>query len=533
MAGFRDQSAPTDTGSRASRAQRRLRKILRRGPSHEIASLVADHLGFAFLAVDALGDELFRSPKLPHDAHPDALLEAPIRLDAELMGHVYAPRGAEMVAKLIACLAAMDGEAQGLAGEALLRYKELNLLYALIAKLALRPRTTAEVARLLVDEAQTLISADILQVYLHDPRTGSLRPTPDTSPSAEPLAVAERVFATGKAESELRHTGPEGQAVAALCVPISTQSQTVGVLVATSVRSAPYTSEDLKLATALALVGALAIENARFSEAARRFVPTELLDLLGRNALPELMLGDQIEGTMTVLFCDIRGFTTLIEQLTPEEGFAFINRFLAFVGPVVREHSGFVDKYLGDAVMAVFPADPADAIAAGVAIQHAVRRFSESEVARGAKGIGVGVGIHAGVLRMGVIGEAERWSGTVIGDAVNVAARLESLTRIFDADILISEAVHDALAEPTRFGMRRLGSVHVKGKAETVSIFEVYDADPQPLLAIKRATRDQFDRAVASARDGNQAEVVAWMEAHIAAHPDDKVARRCLDRWRA
>ncbi len=518
-----------EVSRKADRARRRLAKIVSRGPTLHLLQLVAEGLGHPFAVVSVDGAELFRSEGMPA-AGQGGLLNASVRLGRDVVGGVLAPQGAESIAGLVGCLAALDQDEQNLASEALLRYKELNLLYALTAKLALRPRTTAEVARLLVEEAQTLIRADELDVYLLEQPSGLLRSTFRPLATDAPPVVA-RVVSTSKAELLLEDGPLPGTAEALLCVPISTQRQTVGVLLASNKRGHPYSSEDLKLATALTMVGAMAIENARFSEAARRFVPTELLDLLGRRTLPELALGDQIEQIMTVLFCDIRGFTTLVERLTPAEAFSFVNRFLAFVGPVVRHHGGFVDKYLGDAVMAIFPHDAASAIAAGVAIQRAVVRFSAAEQARGGAGIGVGVGIHRGLLRLGVIGEAERWSGTVIADAVNVAARLEAMTRSFDADILVSEAVLEGIAERGRFGHRRLGTVHVKGKLEPVSIYEVFDADPEPSRQMKTTTRSSFDGAVASMVAGDVEAARAALRTHIEAHPEDVVAQRCLERW--
>ncbi len=519
-----------EANQQAARARRRLGKIVRRGPTHDLLELVAEGLGHPFVAVGLDGGVLFAGSGL-QTVEPTSMPRAPIRLGNDLLGRIHAPQGAESIAALVGCLAALDHEEQNLAGEALLRYKELNLLYALTAKLALRPRTTAEVARLLVDEARTLIRADQLDVLLHDQADERLRSTVRPL-SQEPVPeVVGRVLASGKAELLLEAGLLPGSADAVLCVPISTQRQTLGVLLASHGRGAAYSSEDLKLATALATVGAMAIENARFSEAARRFVPTELLDLLGRSALPDLVLGDQIEQVMTVLFCDIRGFTTLIEQMSPAEAFSFVNRFLAFVGPVVREHGGFVDKYLGDAVMAIFPHDAANAIAAGVAIQRAVGRFSASEQAHGANAIGVGVGIHRGRLRLGVIGEAERWSGTVIADAVNVAARLEAMTRAFDADILVSEAVLAGIEAPERFGHRRLGTVSVRGKLERVSIYEIFDADADAGRAMKAQTRASFERAVDLELAGERSAARAALMAHLAAHPEDRVARRCLERW--
>ena len=158
------------------------------------------------------------------------------------------------------------------------------------------------------------------------------------------------------------------------------------------------------------------------------FVPRKFLTLLQRDNILDVQLGDQVQTEMCVLFCDIIAFTSLSEKLGPENSFRFINAYLSWISPIVRMNKGFIDKYIGDSIMALFPNEADDA----VAMQKAMAQFNEKFIAPGTPSIRIGVGVHIGKLMLGVIGESQRMETTVISDAVNVASRLERLTRRYD-----------------------------------------------------------------------------------------------------
>ena len=232
------------------------------------------------------------------------------------------------------------------------------------------------------------------------------------------------------------------------------------------------------------------------NEAFNRFVPHEFLTLLDRKDIVEVQLGDHAEREMVVLFSDIRSFTALSEQLTPKESFDFVNAFLAHVGPVVREYGGFIDKYIGDAVMALFAGTADDAIDAAITLQQQVRRFNESRARALLRPIAVGVGLHRGVLMLGTIGEERRLETTVIAGAVNVASRLEQLTRTVGAQIVVSGAVVNAVVDRQKYHLRPLGSIQAPGLSHEVGVFEVCDADEPEVLLAKMADADDFERGV-------------------------------------
>jgi class 3 adenylate cyclase len=227
-----------------------------------------------------------------------------------------------------------------------------------------------------------------------------------------------------------------------------------------------------------------------------RFVPTAFLDLLGKRDVRDVALGDGVERELTVLFSDVRSFTTISEALTPGETFGFINDLLSRTGPVIREHGGIVDKYVGDAIMALFAGAVDEALRAAIAVQDAVAAFNLQRTQAGLAPIAVGVGLHRGSLMLGTIGEAERMDGTVIADAVNVASRVEGLTKYFGARVLITDELRAALADPEAYAMRYLGRVAVMGKRAGVGVYEVLDGDPPERRAAKHATAATFAEAV-------------------------------------
>ena len=238
------------------------------------------------------------------------------------------------------------------------------------------------------------------------------------------------------------------------------------------------------------------IQLSKITLAYGRFVPHEFLQFLGKESIVDVKLGDQVQKEMTVMFADIRSFTSLSEIMTPKENFDFINSYLERVSPVIRNHNGFIDKYIGDAVMALFPEAAEDALQAGIEMQKQVWLYNEHRQNSGYLPITIGVGIHTGSLMLGTVGEEQRMETTVISDAVNLAARLESITKVYGAAIMISGQTLINLDDPTKYSYRFLGKVPVKGKTNFVPVYEVFDADPPNIREIKAQTRTKFEQAV-------------------------------------
>jgi class 3 adenylate cyclase len=210
-------------------------------------------------------------------------------------------------------------------------------------------------------------------------------------------------------------------------------------------------------------------------DAAMRFVPQSFLDHLGHTHLPDVRRGDAVERTMTVLFSDIREFTTISEGLEPSELFGLVNDYLSYVVPEIERNGGFVDKYVGDAIMALFD-DPRDAVRATVACERALARYNADYPDR--PSLRAGIGLHTGRLTLGTLGSEQRLSCTVIGDTVNVASRLEGLTKQYGVSPLLSA---DTAVGLEKSEIRSLDSIRVDGREEPVEVFTLKTAPTPPV----------------------------------------------------
>lgn len=237
-------------------------------------------------------------------------------------------------------------------------------------------------------------------------------------------------------------------------------------------------------------------EQEKLLKAYGRFVPTDFLTFLRKRSITEVQLGDQTQREMTILFSDIRSFTSLSESMSPEENFNFINSYLSRVGPEIRAHRGFIDKYIGDAIMALFPETPEDAVLASIAMRKRLVEYNGHRASVGYSAVDTGIGIHTGSLMLGTVGEAERMDGSVIADAVNLCSRLEALTRYYGVSTLISAAALDEIPGRDRFNIRFVDRVRVRGRNQPVIIYELFDGDPEPSLEAKRKMRGNWIRAL-------------------------------------
>jgi len=273
----------------------------------------------------------------------------------------------------------------------------------------------------------------------------------------------------------------------------------------------------------------VALENQRLhhrqvalSQAFARFVPQRLLELMGSGDATLAELGDQIQREMTVVFVDLRSFTARAEQQSPAATFQFLNQFFAAIVPAIHDAGGVVDKYLGDGLMALFPDTSASAVQAALGVVARSREL----------GTGVGVGVHVGAVTLGLVGAAGRMESTVVSDAVNIAARIERLTRRFGADLLISDKVRDQLPPSLQADTRPLGDYVVPGKRLPVQIHEVFAGDAAELRAAKRASREAVAAAIGRMTAGDLADAAAELGRLAAACPNDQVLPALIDECR-
>ena len=230
--------------------------------------------------------------------------------------------------------------------------------------------------------------------------------------------------------------------------------------------------------------------------ASAKFVPSTFLNFLGKKNILDATLGDHVEKQVTVLFSDIRDYTSLSEQMTPEENFRFVNAFNQRMGPIIQKHRGFINQYLGDGIMAIFPENTNDTLQAAIDMQQELHVFNQQRISNNEIPIRMGIGIHSGPLIMGIIGDEQRMDAATISDTVNVASRVEGLTKHFGVNILISEDVINKLQHPDNFNVRYLGLVQVKGKTEIIKIYECFDGDAEEMIVLKKETSAEFEKGL-------------------------------------
>jgi len=266
------------------------------------------------------------------------------------------------------------------------------------------------------------------------------------------------------------------------------------------------------------------------TEAYSRFVPKQFLDFLGKKSYVDIRLGDQVQKEMTVMFSDIRSFTEISEQMTPKENFDFINYYLGYMEPVIRHNNGFIDKYIGDSIMALFGVCAEDAINAAIEMRIKLSQFNQVMDQFDKPIIDSGIGIHSGTLMLGIVGGEGRMDSTVISDAVNLAARLEGLTKIYGSSIIISQDTLIKLNNPSHYNYRFLDIVKVRGKSEAVYIFEILDGDPDDIRQLKIKTKDSFAKGVNLYKSQQFNEALATFEDVHNINIHDQTARLYINR---
>jgi class 3 adenylate cyclase/FixJ family two-component response regulator len=266
------------------------------------------------------------------------------------------------------------------------------------------------------------------------------------------------------------------------------------------------------------------------NESFLRFVPLQFLQLLEKSSIIDIQLGQQIQQEISVLFSDIRDFTTLSETMTPDENFKFINSYLSRMEPAIIENNGFIDKYIGDAIMALFSGEADRAVTGGIAMLRNLADYNTTRTKPDRPPIKIGIGINTGTLILGMVGGKSRIDGTVIGDAVNLASRLEGLTKQYVVPLLISDRTFRALKKPENYHIRLIDRVRVKGKLEQVAVYEVFDADPPKLREGKLATNSYFERAIFAYHNSDREAAVRLLQQCLQVNPDDTVAKMYLQR---
>jgi class 3 adenylate cyclase/HAMP domain-containing protein len=235
-----------------------------------------------------------------------------------------------------------------------------------------------------------------------------------------------------------------------------------------------------------------------------RFVPKEFLTLLEKKSIMDVSIGDSTSLKMSVLFSDMRDFTSISENMSPKENFDFLNNYLESMTPAINNNNGFIDKYIGDAVMALFPTSAEDSVKAALEMNKELINFNAARTLSGGETVNMGVGIHIGQLVLGTIGRETRMETTVISDTVNASARLESLNKIYGTNVLISGVVRNELSQTTQKMCRLIDRTQVKGKSEFLDVYEVFSTEDKEVLEAKASSIQTLEKVVNHFLDGDK-----------------------------
>ena len=316
--------------------------------------------------------------------------------------------------------------------------------------------------------------------------------------------------------------------------------------------------------------------NEYLSEKFQLFVPEQLLGRIAPQGIESIQLGNVTEEELTILFCDIRGFTAIAESQEARETFEWLNAFFTQMNDCITSHGGFIDKYLGDAIMAVFdkPKSHAmDAIEAAVAMQESLQRFNATRQKYNLENpLNIGTGINTGIGMIGTLGSDRRMDSTVIGDVVNTASRLENLTKIYGCQIIVSEnaLVHareflngispnsnskeslllkcdlevgtqetiisnsrataaDSDLRSNNYYYRWIDRVTPRGKQQAIEIYEIWSAS-SPDSEVKLLTQVLFDKGIQGWQSERYIAALGYFQQLIEQNPADTVVSFYINR---
>lgn len=316
--------------------------------------------------------------------------------------------------------------------------------------------------------------------------------------------------------------------------------------------------------------------NEYLSEKFHLFVPEQLLGRIAPQGIESIQLGNVTEEELTILFCDIRGFTAIAESQAARQTFEWLNAFFTKMNDCITSHSGFIDKYLGDAIMAVFDkpnSHAMDAIQAAVAMQESLQEFNDSRHKYKLESpVNIGTGINTGIGMIGTLGSDRRMDSTVIGDVVNTASRLENLTKIYGCPIIISKSaiVHarefingisqnsnskeslllkcDLEVETpesiiatsgataakgdlpsNNYYYRWIDRVTPRGKQQAIEIYEIWAAS-SPDSEAKQLTQALFDKGIQGWQSEKMVAALGYFQQLIEQNPADTVVSFYINR---
>jgi class 3 adenylate cyclase len=449
-----------------------------------------------------------------------------IELEGEIIGSIKGDQVVHLIAPVFNMLIKKEAERKKLGTEVLHLYQELNVIYNFSEKLTETIDPDAIAVITLEQAMHSIPTHSGVMVLWNDETKKLMVPASagenlfDENALTTNSSVLLKIGLSGHSEimgdlsllKEKEIIVDEVQSVVYAAMKV--KHRILGAIILAGFEKDQYTAAHLKLLVTLALQSSTAIESAmlydkniravkereeailRIYEVTRKFVPSEFIRLLGKDNITDVKLGDQAEKIVTVLFTDIRDFTSLSEKMTPEENFKFVSSFNERLGPVIRANNGFINQYLGDSIMAIFPGNPENALNAAIQMQKTINDLNTERKQNGLSPIRAGIGMHTGPLIMGITGDEYRMDAATISDTVNTAARIEGLTKHYKSPLLLSGDLLDHIHDKQHYRLRHLGKVQLKGKNNLLSIFECMDGYDGDILQKKLDTLSPFSEAM-------------------------------------
>ena len=324
-----------------------------------------------------------------------------------------------------------------------------------------------------------------------------------------------------------------------LCIPLERHGKFEGAIyMENSLAAGVFTQDRIEVIKLLAAQVSISVENAmlyeeqlRLIEAQRRFVPSQFLESLAHHDIARVGVGEHVLKTMSVMFADLRGYTPIAERLDPRSTIELLNRYFPNMERPISQAGGFIDSFAGDQIVALFGASADDAVRAGIGMWRELDEFNRRSVALSQPTLQMGIGVNTGPIVLGTVGGRNRIQCTVVGDTVNLASRIEKLTKLYGGRFLIGERTFRSLSDLGVYAIRLVDRVTVRGKSTVVSLYEVIDAETPARRAAKLETSELLRSAMERYLHGEFNAAQPLFEQACIADPDDAVpflfAERC------
>jgi class 3 adenylate cyclase len=483
----------------------------------------------------------------------------PLEFEGETIGTFYYTTDKALpILDVLRVLFQKEWEKKKIGKEVLGLYREINMIYDL-SEMISEKIDAGSIAKVALEEASQIINTTHGLFLTYDPEKDSVVQLAELgeNPKSRDYIRSQKEVLKELIERGTSGIVPEERVTrnpalkhlkAAMYAPLKVKLHTLGLVILGHTDAVEYTAADLKLLTTIALQSATAIESAhlyqkglkevqdreeairKIHDASQKFVPSEFIKSLGKAKITEVFLGDLAEREVTVVFVDIRDFTTISEGMDPRDNFLFVNAFNNRMGPVIRKNHGFIMQYLGDGFMALFPAGSQDAMNASVEMHQVLREYNQERAERKRLPVKIGVGMQNGNLIMGITGDSERLDAAIISDTVNTAARIEGLSKHYGTSILLTEECKDSLTDPEEFDFRYLGRVQLKGKTNPIDLYECINGDERDLQKHKLTNLGTFDQAMDLYFNKEFAMAAVTFQQIVKLNPDDHPARLFLNR---